>query len=669
MGRALALVGLCSWLVVAPAASAGGDELEKMGRRVTQDAAKQLKSKDPLKRREAAERLSGWKSPEGAALLVQCLSDIDWRVRAEAARSLATYEKQAEPARAALQRALEEPQVSVVAQAAEALERALDVPEKDLVPARQRVLEESRDTYERFLAARSLVSHAPPLRLVDALLDYLDQQAQPSEDWQVRDARSHNLDLAKEALERLVKKTNDRALIEPLTLAVRRLRFRNEVPLRILALYEPKPPGWAELLVEQLGARDPALLREALFQLGRTARSAREVALWAPEAARLERHREKEVRWALVSALGEAGGLASDQVQVPLRVLGLERDADFRRAAAEVVGRIGDREQATPAAGKKAVAEAAAPELLGAIDRDAEVKVREAAVEAYDRLQLEPAAAVRQLAAFTAASYPEPVRLAAIRALRDRGPAARAAVETLKPLLDDPSQRVKDDARQALDLIRQAAAAPAPKGRTAAAPPATRPAAPAPRDPDAEARAMDLLRSRGAKLDESSFYRALGERDSELVQAFLDAGLSAGQSLESTGENPLRFMLRGACSPLQRPTAAETKALARLLLARGADVNATDAHGNTALMEAAMQGCDRELMSILIKAGAKVGLKNSAGLSAFEMGLYSGHDGLQELIAAGYRLPSDKVALYKQAYASNPKSVALVQKAAAPAGK
>lgn len=667
MSRALAFLGVCFWLAGAGPAAAGGDQLEKMGRRATQEAAKDLKSKDPVKRREAAERLSGWASPEGAALLAQALGDVDERVRAEAARSLATYEKQAEPARAALQRALDDSFPEVVAQAAEALERALEVPEKDLVPARQRVLDRARGTYERFLAARSLIGYEPPKELVGPLLDYLDDQARPSDDWQVRDARRHNLDLAKEALERLVKKTGDRALIGPLSEAARRFRYRNDVPLKVLSLFEPRPDGWAALLVEGLGSRDADVLREVLFLMGRTARAAREVAQWAPEAARLERHPDKNVRDALVMALGEAGGLASDQVQVPVRALVLEREASQRRRAAEAIGQIGDRDQATPAAGKKAVAEAAAPELLRAVDKDPEVEVRAAAVEAYDRLQVDPATAVRQLAGFTAASYPEPVRLAAIRGLRDRGPAARAAIATLKPLLDDPSQRVKDDARQALELVERAAAAPAPKSRPAGPPPATKAA---PHDPAAEARALDLLRARGAKLDESSFYRALGERDTELVQAFLDAGLSADQSLESTGENPLRFMLRGgACSPLQRPTPAETKALARLLLARGANVNAVDANGNTALMEAAMQGCDRELMSILIKAGAKVGLKNGSGLSAFEMGLYSGHDGLEELVAAGYRLPADKVALYKQAYASNPKSVALVQKAAAPAGK
>jgi hypothetical protein len=46
------------------------------------------------------------------------------------------------------------------------------------------------------------------------------------------------------------------------------------------------------------------------------------------------------------------------------------------------------------------------------------------------------------------------------------------------------------------------------------------------------------------------------------------------------------------------------------------------------------------------------------------MGLFSGHDGLEELIAAGYRLPADKAALYRQGYATQPKSLALINKAA-----
>ncbi|HSS29099.1 MAG TPA: hypothetical protein VLL50_14210, partial [Usitatibacter sp.] len=52
------------------------------------------------------------------------------------------------------------------------------------------------------------------------------------------------------------------------------------------------------------------------------------------------------------------------------------------------------------------------------------------------------------------------------------------------------------------------------------------------------------------------------------------------------------------------------------------------------------------------------------GLTAFEQGLVSGHDGLEELIAAGYRLPPEKAKALEQAYAGKPASLALVRKAA-----
>ena len=101
----------------------------------------------------------------------------------------------------------------------------------------------------------------------------------------------------------------------------------------------------------------------------------------------------------------------------------------------------------------------------------------------------------------------------------------------------------------------------------------------------------------------------------------------------------------------------------RLLIERGADVNAADEHGNTALMEAASKGCDRETIKILLAAGAKIDATNAAKLTAFEMGLYSGHDGLEELIAAGYRLTPEKAKAYTQGYAGKPAVQAMIKKA------
>lgn len=602
--------GLLALLLFAGARLAAEDQkdeansqLAKMGRDVVKRATKDLKSKDPEKRKEAARSLGGWgDTAEGTALLIQFLADPDQRVRAQAARSLADNGKKSEPARAALQRALEDPFPQVVAQAAEALERGLGVPEKDLVPARLRVLD-SNDPSDRFLAARSLIGQAPALKLVDPILDYMEDQlgGSPDDEFQARDARSHNLEIGQQALVELVKRSKDRALIAPLTEAVRGFRGHNELPLKALALFEPLPKGWADLLVEQLGSRDSRVLREALFLMGRTAKSAAEVARWAPEAARLERSRDGDVRHALIYALGEAGGLASDQIDVPVRALGLEREAANRRAAAVAIGEIGDKSQATPAAGKRLVAERARAELQKAADSDPDAEVREKAKDALGRLQTGGGAA------------PAAPRSRATNAADPEPPAARAGT---------------------------------------------------PASAQSEAQAMATLRKRGERFEQDAFFGALGDHDAELIQAYLDAGMSAREPLN--GEAPLRFMLRGqACSPDERPTTANLKALVRLLLARGADPNHVDEHGNTALMEAAGNGCDRELIGILLKAGAKIGLKNSAGLTAFEFGLHSGHDGLLELIAAGYRLPADKAQVYREGYAKNPRSLEMIRKATA----
>jgi hypothetical protein len=42
-----------------------------------------------------------------------------------------------------------------------------------------------------------------------------------------------------------------------------------------------------------------------------------------------------------------------------------------------------------------------------------------------------------------------------------------------------------------------------------------------------------------------------------------------------------------------------------------------------------------------------------------------GHDGLEELIAAGYRLPPDKVKAYLEGYKDRPAAIAMVKKASA----
>lgn len=588
----------------------GESRLDKMNREATERAVKDMKSKDAEKRLSAARSLSSRRLPEGTAALIAGLSDVDERVRVESARSLGTYDKEAEPARPALLKALDDPRPSVVAQAAEALEKALKMTEKELGPARTRVLDEGGVT-ERFLAARSLIKQAPASKLVDPILDYIQAQFSglSSSDFQARDASRNNVEIGEAALQRLVKQTRDRSLLKALNIAAREFRQRNDIPLEAMALFDPRPEGWAGLLVDQLATRDPDVRRKVLALMGRTATGAGEVALWAPEAARFEKDPDKWVRRAVVGALGDVGGLASEQIDVLVRFLATEAEADARAQAAEAIGDIGDRNQATPAAGKRMVAERAAPALKTAIEKDPDAGVREKAARALARLQTGPAgaSAVPKGGAPASAS----------------GPAALA-----------------ERARPAGGNSRS------------------------------EAEALSFLRSKKMAFDVNSFFGALTQRDPAVIQAYLDAGTDPNGRADKEGDSPLSFLLRAsACSPGQRPTPGAVKDVLKMLLARGADVNLADTRANTPLMAAAMGGCDRETLGLLIKAGAKIEVKNASGLTAFEMGLFSGHDGLEELIAAGYRLPADKAALYRQGYASNPKALDLISKATAPAKK
>ena len=222
---------------------------------------------------------------------------------------------------------------------------------------------------------------------------------------------------------------------------------------------------------------------------------------------------------------------------------------------------------------------------------------------------------------------------------------AQRARPRLVALADkDPDADVRTEARRALVKLGgdDASADAAAPDRGGAAPGA---------NASAEASGVALLRERKVSMEPGSYFQALATTDVPVVRAFLDAGMSSSAPVAGSGP-PLVVALQAgnACAPGVRPTKADTKAVVKLLLERGADANGGDANGFTPLMAAAMMGCDRDVMKLLIVAGAKVGTTNPAGLAAFDMGLYSGHDGLEELIAAGYRLSPEKAKAYETAY-------------------
>ncbi len=659
--RCLALSFLATALPAHAAAPPGVDEKsDRQARKWVDEKIKALQAeKDPQKREDAAEYLGGSEYPAAISALTAALADPAPRVRVAAARSLWRSHKAAEPARAALTKALDDVSGDVAVRAAGALQ-ALGVPAKDLAATRRRVLDgPASATDTRFLAASGLIGIDEPTRLLGPVLAYTAEwsTAVPVSDPNY-DAQRTNSELATNALQELAA-TRDRGLVAPLTKAARSGQPGTPLIIKALGSFEPKPTGWTATLVELLGSANVDVQEAALKELAGQ-HTEKDVAAWASPAARFVKSPDDDVRSAALDALGAAGGLAAEQVGAVVDALGGDPDKYVRRSAARALVKMGDRTAAVPVAAKQAVAQRAHAPLLKAIAGDAEVDTRLEALDALNGLALGEEGSAGDLATIAGSGNALEVRLRALSHLRNREAEARSALPAIEALARDPEPRVRAAAQEAAERVksgRRATPGGAPVAATAAAASQAAPAG--------ERAALALLRERGVAFDDWNFYRAIGQGDAELVKAFVDAGIPVNRGFEGTGDDPpLKMALvNQACAPTERPTKAATLAIVQALVEKGASAAHKDKNGNTPLMDAAIAGCDRTVMRLLIRSGGDVKAANAMGLTAFEMGLWSGHDGLEELIAAGYRLPAAKAATYKTAYATQPASLALIAKA------
>lgn len=595
-----AFAGAAAALVMASTAAAGASA-DPVFRKWADESMRTLRdSRSADARAKAAEYLGGFEHPEAVDALQAALRDPDAKVRAAAASALWKTGEPARAARPALVAALDDPAPAVVIRAAGALE-TLGVPERDLVAPRRRVLDAPGvTTDDRFMAARGLVGAAPPLVLLPPVLDVLERSARPQPSSAQSIDQRHTYESAVHAVERLAR-TKDRALVAPLLDAARSARYSQPALLAALALFEPKPDDWTGVLLGFLDAPDPKARHAALALLGRQLRAA-DVERWSPRVAALLHDPDELVRSEAVWVLGRAGGLAAGQADALVAMLG-DPDPAMRRRVAEALGEMGERTQAVTAATKTRVADAARGPLASLASSDPDADVRDEAKKSLARLD-------------------------GVGSTSRGAPAGDAAARAP----DAPSR-----------------ATPAPPRRA---------------DAGAEARAVALLRERRIAVEPGAYFQALATTDVEVVRAFLDTGMSAADPVAGGGP-PLVVALQAgdACSASVRPTREATRSIVRLLLDRGADANRGDAKGFTPLMAAAMSGCDRVVMKMLLAAGAKAGTTNAAGLAAFDMGVFQGHDGLEELIAAGYRLSPDKASAYEKAFAGKPAVIALVRKA------
>ncbi len=645
------LLSLVPALVVAQA-------LDRNAQRIVKDATNDLKSRDVQKRVNAIENLAAWGKLTTAPLIIGALQDPDARVRAAAASALWDNDMKTPAARAPLMATLNDPAPEVGVMAAGAL-RLLGLSKAELQKANERGLSSSKDVRIRFLAARALIGLVPPAGLVSPLVVYLQEQA-------AIDKRT-NIELAQGAFEEL-RDTKDRSILPPLMDAIPNMTKGAHIVLEVLGKVQPRPTGWTTLLTSQAVRGDANVRRQSLL-LMRDLKADAEVAEWSPIAARLlASDPDDVVRSYAASALEFAGGSAHAHAGLVLSAAQQDRSAGVRESAfdalTDIIGRMGT----APMSVKTAMAKTALPVVRAAIEGDPNTDVRESAIEALDALALDPAQSASLLVALGRnTSLPEGLRTMALSKVRNRGAEARNVAGDLEKLKSDSSAAVRERAAEALEHVTsRPMAAPAPVAATPTAGRSASVAAEPKPSADGEARGLSVIRSRKVEFAWDQFYKAIGDSDVELVRAFLDAGMSAKNPFSlASNQTPLTVAVSAtACSPVVRPTSAPTVALVQLLIARGADASIADENGNTALMQAAMGGCDRVVIGALLKAGGQVNAVNKSGLTAFEFGLFSGHDGLDALIAAGYRLPAAKVKIYLEAYKDNPKAVTLIKRAA-----
>lgn len=611
--------------------------------------AKDLKSRNAATRAEAAENLGEMEMAEAVPHLVAALADKDVSVRQAAASGLWSSGDVAKEAIPALRKALDDPAPSVVMRAAGAL-LSMDEDATTMETQLRGVLDRG-DPVDRFLAARALIGIESADRLADPILDYLVRNApdpKNSGDWS---ARRDNFEAGEKALKRLAE-TNDRKAIAPLMARIRQNPYLTEPVLESLALFKPRPDPWIETLLGFLNSTNADVRETAVGLLGKQTKAA-DVKLWAGPVSRMVTDREKNVRNDAVRSLMAAKGLAIEAIGPVIAAVKSETDADVREDAAEAVGEIADASFAIDTKIKEAAGREAFPVLTAAVEKDASLDVRKKALRSIDKLQYDAAAVVDFLARVAVEQQDRNLRLDALQLLNLRGKEAAAAQAKIQPLMSDGDELIRRVTEGALESMKS--------DRHSSRKVSTKAAV----DPEARDKALEYLRENQFAFTEEAYHSALNEVEVEAVKAFLDAGMSPNHKFGSSFGNPAMSVVLEAgegCDLGVRPTPDDTKSLVKLLLARGADVNIKDDRGMTPLMVAA-QKCDAEVIKILLAAKADMNAKNITGTTAFEFGLFFVTDGAAALATAGFRLSAEKAKMYAEAYAKDPKRLALVKKA------
>ncbi len=601
------------------------------------------KSRDVDERVDAARLLGRFKeAPEVIEPLIAALADVDSAVRRQAANSLWRIGQAAAPAEKALRKALGDPSLGVRVRAASALE-SLGVPETELIDVRVKCLRANR-LRDRILAARDLVGLVPGEQLIGPITEVAAAEA----DTRAYDLGERYLDPVK-VLERLVK-TGKTDFVSPILDDVMAGNPGARWLLKGLVKLDPKPETWNAVLMTQLKSQRIEDREVALELLGERTNEDSGVEEWITSAITVLD--DQRVCQRAIWTLKLAGGYAAPAAAKLAELVSNNPDANIRKAAADALGVIGNRDQAFPSDSLRQVALTALPALCKAAIEDPNEDVRGAALGSLHDLRV---SADEVLPTFVAAAKGDSLdhnRFKTLQYIRDLGTDATAAIPDLEKIIsDDPASRAM--AEQALNSVKNnkpdfsldVTTGPIEAG---------------------SAKALQQLRAMGITFDQHTFYRAVADVEVAKARLFLGAGMSANDPVTDFGMRPLHTLFFGppGCAMAERPTPAGTKEMTRLLLEHGADANATDERNNSVLKIAVM-ACDAEVMQMLLDAGADMYAKDMHGMVPFELTLWSGTDAADPLIKAGFRLSAEKAATYRDAYKDNPKALELIKRATA----
>ena len=639
---ALALV----WAVPCRAQDDWADRtMAKMKAKALATAMKDITSRNVDKRRTAAEDLGRFDdaAAQVVPLLAAALDDIDAEVREKAARSLWKLGKASAPAETALRGALTDTSPAVRVQSAGALE-AIGVDPVELVAARRSVLT-GGDWFDRALAIRDLIGHVDESELAAPLVQAIrDTPA---------GVRSEDPDehFSGVSVLKPLTATDNRGVIPPLMAALSDPAMPHAELIAALEAFDPEPDGWVETMVRLSRDPDPKARKAVGDALESRARKPDGGAGWPDRVLHLLDDPDAGVRWQAVSALGVAGGSAHAAVPAIARFTANRSDQNLRSAAVDALGSIGDASEPFDRRVKAEVAKVAGPALLSVVDDgSADDDLRKDAMDAYTKLLLEPATAVRELSRVAGGSYPDWVRTVATRGFWPLGRDAAPAVPLLERLTSDPNSLIAEAAKEAIDDVKRG---------QAVAPMASRAKAQTGAAGAGAATAQAWLRKHDLSFDQDGFYRALLGMDADAVEHYLAAGMSASDA-GTTGMPPLCHAVMFGC-PYGQPTPPETSRIVAALLAAGANPNAVDEQGNAALHRAS--NCDGGIISQLVAAGADMHAVNVSGMTPFALLITTNPGAAEALIAAGYRATPKEAAVVKGWFTDDPAKRKLLERA------